>query len=89
MTSKALVDRWPTDDEEKTIVLGLDVARAWRRRELLRAYKNRAQTRYDAYTNAIRQAMGDARFGELPGGATRIQYKAGADGRRRFREVKV
>ena len=85
MTSKALVARYPTDDGE-TITLPVAAATAWRKRELLRKYRKRAKAKYDAYTNAVRQAMGDATYGELPAGG-RVSYKAGADGRRRFREV--
>jgi len=68
VTSKAITARFG-EGEDKTTVLGEDSLRWWKNRVRAAESKAGAESLYQEATNNLKQALGEAWYGVLPGGA--------------------
>lgn len=84
-TARALTARYPHDDGTTTQLDDRHLA-MWEQRMEIAAQKKKAEERYDALTNQLKAAIGEASFGQLPEGRL-LSLRRNKAGRRDLKEV--
>lgn len=84
-TAKALIARWPQDNEQR-IALPADAAEEWDRRTKLHEEIGELEYRKAQLTNTLKHRIGENSMGDLPDGRS-LSLRTDKAGRRNLREV--